>query len=126
MRAGVRRVRTWAGSAADVIRRALPPISEAEFQRQVIQFARLRGWRTAHFRPGLTRAGRWATAVQGDGAGFPDLVLVRDRVLFAELKVRGRLPTAEQVAWLKALQSAGAEAYLWRETDWPEIEKVLT
>ena len=104
---------------------ALPKLTEAEFQRQVLAYAKLRGWRTAHFRPAMTRSGRWVTAVQGDGAGFPDTVLVRDRVVYAELKVKGGKLTPSQVAWLKALQSAGAEAYLWFPGDWPEIERVL-
>lgn len=100
-------------------------LSEAEFLRQVIQLARLLNWKVAHFRPGLNRRGRWSTAVQGDGAGFPDLVLVRERVIAAELKVgRGRL-TAAQGEWLTAFRAAGVAAYQWTPTNWPEIEAVL-
>jgi hypothetical protein len=56
----------------------LPPPTEREFQRQVIDLARLLGWRCAHFRPGRTARG-WRTPVQADGAGFPDLQPVRAR-----------------------------------------------
>src|SRR5437763_860370 len=67
------------------------PVTEAAFTRQVIALARLRGWRAAHFRPGRTARG-WRTPVQGEGVGFLDLVLVRGRVVWAELKsARGRL-----------------------------------
>jgi hypothetical protein len=47
-------------------------------------------------------------------------------VVFAELKREGKKPTAEQQRWLDALAATGAvEAYLWRPSDWPEIELVL-
>lgn len=102
-----------------------PKISEAQFQRQVLQLAKLCGWRTAHFRPGLDRRGNWQTAVAGDGAGFPDLVLVRERVLFVELKTdTGRL-TPDQEAWRQAAQAAGATHHVWRPRDWPAIESTL-
>lgn len=104
------------------------PISEAEFQRQVLQLAKLCGWRRAHFRPGLTQSGRWVTPVQGDGQGFPDLVLVhpgRGLLLFVELKTDKGRETTEQRAWLEALARAGARAETWRPRDWPHIERVL-
>lgn len=99
--------------------------SEAGFLTAVLQYAKLCGWRTAHFRPALTSRG-WRTAVQGDGKGFPDLVLVRaGRIVFAELKMpRGRL-SPEQVAWMDALKQTPFEIYVWTPDDWPEIEKVL-
>lgn len=100
-------------------------ITEEEFLQQVLQLARLYRWRTAHFRPARTAAG-WRTAVAGDGKGWPDLVLVRDVVIFAELKVAGRKPTPEQSQWIEALRAAGAQVHLWTPADWPEIEGILT
>jgi hypothetical protein len=99
---------------------------ERDFQRAVIDLARLTGWRVHHTRPALTRRGRWLTPIQGD-AGFPDLVLVRaGRVIFAELKRVGGKPTAEQQAWLEALQAcAGVEVYLWTPDDWEAIIDAL-
>jgi hypothetical protein len=101
-------------------------ITEAGFTATVISYAQLQGWAVAHFRPAKTERG-WRTAVQGDGKGFPDLVLVRgSRLIFAELKVASRRPTDEQRAWLDALNETSAEVYLWLgERDWPEIERVL-
>jgi hypothetical protein len=99
--------------------------TESAFQRQVIQFARLCGWRCCHFRPGLDRRGRWRTAVQGDGAGFVDLVLVRERVVWAELKADAGRLRPEQVAWVGALRAAGQEVHVWRPADWAEVEAVL-
>ena len=100
---------------------------EKEFQRAVIDLARLTGWRVHHTRPALTRRGRWLTPIQGD-AGFPDLVLVRaGRVIFAELKCNGARPTPQQQGWLDALSAcAGVECYLWTPADWDAIVRMLT
>ena len=99
-------------------------MSERDWQDQVIVFARLRGWLVAHFRPALTSKG-WRTPVTADGAGFPDLVMVRDRVIVVKLKSETGRTTAEQARWLAALEAAHAEHYVWRPSDWPEVEAVL-
>jgi len=98
----------------------MPPsrnMSERDLLGCVIDTARVFGWRVAHFRPAQTKHG-WRTAVGGDGAGFPDLVLVRDRVLFVELKVGRNTLAAEQAEWARYLDAAGAEHYVWTEHDW--------
>lgn len=86
-----------------------PAASEADFYATVIDAARLSGWRTAHFRPAQTKYG-WRTAVQGDGKGFPDFVLVHPvgRVWFVELKVTGAYMSPEQRQWGETLLRAGA------------------
>lgn len=98
-------------------------MTEAEFQKAVLDLAKLSGWRVAHFRPARTAHG-WRTAVAADGAGFPDLVLAhpdRGAVLFRELKSeRGRL-TFEQHEWGRTLTAAGADYAVWRPADWPSI-----
>lgn len=100
------------------------PVSEASWQETVVDLARLHSWKVAHFRPARTARG-WRTPVAADGAGFPDLVLVRERVLWVELKAdTGRL-TADQRAWLEALHSAGCETYVWRPSDWDEVRAAL-
>ena len=101
--------------------------SEAEFTRQVLQLAKLCGWRTLHIRPGRTATG-WRTPVQGDGKGFVDIFAVhrgRGVLLFAELKVDGRLLTLEQDEWLSALRQTDAIVRAWTPDDWPEIEAIL-
>lgn len=105
----------------------LPTITEAELTGQILQYAKLRGWTTAHFRPARTKDG-WRTAVSGDGKGFPDLFMVRKRdkrAVAAELKVGKNKPTPEQLAWLDLMAACGIETYLWRETDRDEIERIL-
>lgn len=99
--------------------------TEREFQLQVMDLARILGWHhLAHFRPARTAHG-WRTPMMGD-VGFPDLVLVRDRVVFAELKSdTGKLGLG-QAEWLEAIREAGGEAYLWRPADLDgEVMRVL-
>src|SRR5690606_26458090 len=105
---------------------ALPEPTEKEFQAQVIALAQLCGWRVAHFRPARTKDGEWRTPVAADGKGFFDLVLMRDRVIFAELKTdKGKL-TREQHAWREAATMAKAITVVWRPRDWDLIETVLS
>jgi hypothetical protein len=101
-------------------------MSEADFQRQVIDLAHLHGYRVAHFRPAHNSRGDWRTPVAADGRGFPDLVLVgRGQVIFAELKTeRGRL-TDDQTIWIGALGRAGANVHLWRPSDIDTIHHTL-
>lgn len=99
-------------------------LTEAQFTTQVIQYAKLCGWRVAHFRAAKTAKG-WRTPVQGDGAGFPDLVLLRrGQIVVAELKVGGTLAT-KQTEWLAAFCEANVTTYLWRPSDWEQIQAVL-
>lgn len=96
-------------------------MSESDLQRAVVDLARTLGWRVAHFRPAQVRAGRYATPVAYDGAGWPDLVLVRrERIVFAELKTAKGRTSAAQDAWLDALGQTGAEVRLWRPAHWLE------
>lgn len=94
-------------------------MTEKALQKAVIQLAHLLGWACAHFRPAMTRRGRWVTPVEADGKGWPDLVLVKPgRCLFRELKTdNGRLGS-EQASWLERLQLAGQNACVWRTADW--------
>lgn len=119
-------------------------ITEAAWQKVVLDYAALTGWRRAHFRAARTERG-YRTPVEADGAGFPDLVLVRQpELLFVELKAeRGRL-SPDQSAWLADLQACAdsaapwlrredsphggnprLEVYVWRPSDWPEVERRL-
>ena len=105
---------------------AIEPVTEAAFTRQVLALAKLHGWRTAHFRPGRTKAGGWRTAVQGDGKGFLDILALRGSDKFvAELKVgKGKL-TPEQWSWYHAWRFSGVACFIWLPRNWPEIERIL-
>lgn len=109
----------------------LPKITEAEFMDQVANYAKLRGWKVAHFRPARTAKG-YRTPCQYDAAGFPDLVMVRDGFLiFAELKRNSHDLEDKQRSWIKAMnevmEACGStvEVYVWTPEDWPIIEVVL-
>ncbi len=92
----------------------------------MIGYAQSRGWKVAHFRPGMTKRGRWVTAVQGDGKGFPDLILVRgDRIIAAELKVGKGKCTTEQDEWLTAFAIALIESCVWHPDRWETIKEIL-
>jgi hypothetical protein len=99
--------------------------TEAQFQQAVVDYARLTGWRVVHYRPAMTARGRHVTPVAYDGAGFPDLLLVRERLLAVELKTQtGRL-SGRQRLWVDWLQGAEVDVRVWRPDDWPEIERTL-
>ena len=99
--------------------------SEEDFLQKVAELARLYGWRVCHFRAARNKSG-WATPIQFDAAGFPDLVLCNgERIIWVECKAeKGRL-TPEQAEWIDALRNAGAEVYVWRPSDWPNILSIL-
>lgn len=95
-------------------------ISERELTSAVIECGRMLGFLVAHFRPSRTSSGGWVTAVQGDGKGFPDLVLAGGgHVVFAELKVmKGRL-AEQQLVWRDTIESCPGVTYrLWTDVDW--------
>lgn len=97
-------------------------LTEADFQRRIIDLARLRGWRVVHIRPAWVRSGRMVTPYEGD-PGLPDLVLARrGRVLLAELKSDRGKPTLDQQAWLAA---AGDNGHLWAPANWDTVLEVL-
>lgn len=88
---------------------------EKDVQSAILDIARLLGWRVYH-----------TFDSRKSEAGFPDLVLVRDRVVYAEVKRAGERPRPNQIEWLNALSSAGAEVYVWTEDDYDEIVSILS
>lgn len=103
-----------------------PPISEKDFQKTVIDMAHLFGWRVAHFRPAMTKRGRWVTPVQADGAGFPDLLLIKcPSLIVAELKSDKGKPSEKQKEWLRAFNGCYVSNFVWRPSDLDAIEIVL-
>lgn len=88
---------------------------EKQVQSAILDIARLLGWRVYH-----------TFDSRKSEAGFPDLVLVRDRVVYAEIKRAGERPRPSQVDWLNALERAGAEVYVWTEDDYDEAGAILS
>lgn len=99
-------------------------LSEEHFLAAVLSVAHLHRWHAAHFRPARTEHG-FRTSVQGDAKGFPDLVLVRERLVFAELKSESGILSPAQAVWARWLDEAHAEYYVWRPDDLATIEVIL-
>ncbi len=89
-------------------------LTEAQWQQRVVDLARLRGWWVWHDHDSRRNL-----------AGLPDLLLVRDRQVWAELKTdRGRL-RPEQDATIRRLLAAGAEVHIWKPADWDAVQELL-
>jgi hypothetical protein len=105
----------------------LKTLTEKSFQDTVIEAATLYGWMVHAERPAMTQNG-WRTPIQGL-AGFPDLVLCHPEkqvIIFAELKSESGKVSEAQQDWIIALgQCSGVKVFLWRPSDWNQIEKVL-
>jgi len=107
---------------------AVPPETESDFQRRVIDLAGSLGWTCLHLpRVAMRRRGELVhlTATVG-GRGYPDLTLFRDRVVYAELKAAGGRLRPEQAKWRDRIRAAGGEWHLWKPADWTDIVGVLT
>ena len=101
-------------------------ISGRVLQQSIVKEARARGWRCAHFMAVQTKHRGWTVPVAADGKGFPDLVLVRDRVIYAEVKGDGDSIRPEQREWLDALRLAGQECYVWGPREWVDESIIET
>ena len=123
---------------------AARPMSEAEFQGQVVKLARDLGW-------GVSLAAWKSEAEQlamfgelpvaelsgivfhprfsvGNEPGWPDLVLIRRRdrrVLFRELKSDTGRVSDRQAAVLDLLSACGLDAGVWRPSQLEQIGKEL-
>ena len=104
--------------------RALRAISEDEWRDSVLEYAAGFGWAVAYFRAGRTEHG-WRTPVGADGTGWPDLCLVRERILWAELKRETADLEPDQELWRDRIQAAGGEWHLWRPRDADAVIAVL-
>lgn len=113
-------------SAADYRTLVEKGMSERDWQTQVVQFARHRGW-LCYF--------TWRS--DHSPAGHPDLTLVRSmpdgdrRIVYAELKSsKGKLTDAQR-EWLYALgqvaevSNGHIEVHCWTPAQWNEVRSVL-
>lgn len=94
--------------------------TEREFQAQVEELAGYLGWYCWH-----------VNLPMRSKAGFPDLLLIRERVVWAELKVhrkggRGKV-MPEQRAFHDLLRAAGQEVHVWfnDDEDFEKLQAVL-
>lgn len=99
-------------------------LSEEAFQAQVIELAEVCGWRVIEFEA-YRKAARGKFLGEQRSTGWPDLTLIRERVIFRELKAQAGRASADQKEILGLLEAAGADVRVWRPSDWPEIERTL-
>ena len=101
-------------------------ISGKKLQAGIIDTARRLGWICAHFTAVKTDFG-WRVPVAADGKGFPDLILVRDRLIAVEVKGDGDTLKPEQKRWQAALRMANVEYHVFTPAMWitGEIEEIL-
>lgn len=90
--------------------------TEKQWLEQVRKTATMLGWLTYHPHQSMRSE-----------PGFPDLTLVRERVVFVELKRHATAAklSPHQEQWRDALTRAGAEYYLWRPADADEVVRTL-
>lgn len=90
--------------------------SEADFQAQIIQLAKLRGYKVYH-----VPDSRKCTS-----DGYPDLhIMGHGTSFFVELKSAKGKASDEQKEWLRGLNEADTPAFVLRPIDWDFIEIVL-
>jgi hypothetical protein len=91
-------------------------LTEREWSAQVYELCHLLRYRRYH-----------TYRSKHSPAGFPDETLVRERVVFLELKTDAKTSRCSpaQKDWLRALLAAGAEAYVCRPSDWDDLAQVL-
>lgn len=96
----------------------LDDILEKEWQSTVVSLAKQLGWWAFHTYDSRRSA-----------HGMPDLLLVKDRVVYVELKRESRKTSRlspEQIRVLTRLSVAGAEVYVCRPSHLDELAKVLS
>ncbi len=89
-------------------------MTEAQFQQQIIDTARLLKWAVYH-----TYDSRRSQP------GFPDLCLVRDRIVFLEVKTETGKVSPEQAEWIATINAAGGTALVVRPSQWDQIVESL-
>lgn len=103
----------------------MTPQSERQWQEQVMELAALFGWQAWHFHDSRREVRPGVYVGDKDARGWPDLVLVRERVVFVELKAEKGRVTKAQAACLLALGRAGVEVYVWRPSDIGKVKDIL-
>ena len=92
----------------------LADVLEKTWQAQVTELARTLGWKVFH--PYDSRR---------SAHGWPDLSLLRERLILVELKTEKGRVSVHQRAWLEALLAANVEAYVARPRHLEDLARIL-
>ncbi len=100
-------------------------MTEADFQRAIVDLAHQCGWQAVHVRPAITSTGQWVTPTST--SGWPDLVLWKPgKFILREIKTDKTKLESHQRELLRSLLAAGIDASVWRPADWDnEIKPTL-
>jgi len=93
----------------------LADILEADWQRQVVQVARMVGFNEIYHTFNSRKSAH----------GFPDLILLRERLIALELKREKTGLTDPQRQWIRALTKAGVEVYIARPRHLEQLGLIL-
>lgn len=93
---------------------------EQEFQHIIIKLAEQQGWLVYHVANvrGQLRA--------KSSVGFPDLILVKHKLVAWECKRKGKKASPQQDVWLEALSNIGIESRVITEDDFDYVTRVLS
>ena len=102
---------------------------ERDLQSLVVSRATAHGWHVWHdnatnHRAACRQCGAPVSQAR-NRKGLPDLLMVRDRVVWAELKTERGTCTPEQRAFLDQLQAAGQEVHVLRPSDIGRLDDLL-
>lgn len=87
----------------------LDDLTEKAWQRQIVELARTLGWHCWHCHDARRTV-----------PGMPDLILIRERLLWVELKTETGKLTDNQAAFHDRLIAAGQTVFVWRPRDWED------
>lgn len=90
-------------------------LTEKDFSRLVYELCDSLGWRRYH----TYRSER-------SQPGYPDETIVRERVVWLEIKTEAGKLSDAQIDWLRALRNAGQEVYLVRPRHLQTLARVLS
>lgn len=82
------------------------PMTEAQLQKAVTDLCRLYGLWWHHQRYSI-----------GSGAGWPDLTICGQKIIFRELKRQDKEPTPAQLEWGAILRRTGQDWDVWKPSD---------
>jgi hypothetical protein len=106
----------------NLLNQTLREMSEKDWELQIVGTDRV---------PGIARQLGFSLIYhtlrsKGSAPGFPDWVIVRERVVYLELKSEKGALSDKQKRWLLGLLQAGQEAYVARPSDLDDLGLILS
>jgi len=101
-------------------------VTEAQLMKATLDLARLKSWRIARFPATNVRDGKHLR-LGWDTRGFPDVLLVRDRLMTIEFKSDTGVLSVDQQNWSTWLGKALVEDWVIRPQLWLDgtVERIL-